>query len=124
MKLAIFTLIFMALPLGIAAEDFPAADKELNQVYQEVLRLYADDQAFVKKFRTAQQAWLKFRDAHLEALFPASDKGSEYGSVYPMCSGNVLAELTKARTAQLRAWVAGVEEGEVCAGSIKKKTKE
>ena len=124
MKFAIFIMIFIALPPCISAEDFSAADKELNQVYQEVLRRYADDQDFVKKFRTAQQAWLKFRDAHLEALFPASSKRGEYGSAYPMCSGIALAELTKARTAQLRAWIEGVEEGEVCAGSIKRKAKD
>ena len=40
-----------------------------------------------------------------------------YGSVYPVCAEEILADLTEARTAQLRFWLEGVEEGDACAGS-------
>jgi uncharacterized protein YecT (DUF1311 family) len=35
------------------------------------------------ELRTAQRAWLAFRDAHLQELYPAKDKQGEYGSMYP-----------------------------------------
>src|SRR5262245_60054345 len=98
----------------LSAADFKTADMELNRVYKEVLSVYKDDKDFIKNLRIAQQAWLKFRDAHLEALYPKADKQAAYGSVYPMCAGNVLAGLTEARTKQLRIWLEGIEEGEVC----------
>jgi len=31
-----------------------------------------------------QRAWPGYRDAYLEAMFPAADKQTEYGSIYPM----------------------------------------
>jgi uncharacterized protein YecT (DUF1311 family) len=100
-----------------AAQSLAAADKELNQVYQQVLAKYAANKAFVAKLRTAQKAWLAFRDAELEARYPASDKQTEYGSVYPMCADNELEAITRQRIQELRAWLKGTQEGDVCAGS-------
>ena len=102
-----------------ASNTLGAADKELNQVYQQVLRKYAKDTVFVAKLKTAQKAWLAFRDAELEARYPASDKSLAYGSVYPMCANNELEAMTRQRTDALRAWLKGAEEGDVCAGSYR-----
>jgi uncharacterized protein YecT (DUF1311 family) len=99
-----------------AANSLSAADKELNQVYQQVLRKYAKDTVFVGKLKTAQKAWLAFRDAELAARFPDNDK-SNYGSIYPMCADNELEAMTRQRTEELRAWLKGTQEGDVCAGS-------
>jgi uncharacterized protein YecT (DUF1311 family) len=102
-----------------ASNSLGAADKELNQVYQQVLRKYAKDTVFVAKLKAAQKAWLAFRDAELEARYPANDKSLEYGSVYPMCANNDLEAMTRQRTEALRAWLKGAEEGDVCAGSYR-----
>jgi uncharacterized protein YecT (DUF1311 family) len=99
-----------------AAQSLSAADKELNQVYQQVLSKYAKDTVFVGKLKTAQKAWLAFRDAELAARFPDNDK-SNYGSVYPMCADGELEAMTRKRTEELRAWLKGTQEGDVCAGS-------
>ncbi|QRN55773.1 DUF1311 domain-containing protein [Dyella caseinilytica] len=99
-----------------ASNSYGAADKELNQVYQQVLRKYAKDTVFVAKLKAAQKAWLTFRDAELAARFPDSDI-TNYGSVYPMCVNNELEAMTRKRTEELRAWLKGTEEGDVCAGS-------
>ena len=45
-----------------------------------------------------------FRDAHVQAIYPAADKRRAYGSIYPLCRWQVLTELTRARTTQLEAW--------------------
>lgn len=102
-----------------ACGAFREADEELKRVYARVLSEYASDAKFVRKLRAAQRAWLTFRDAHLEARFPAEDKRGAYGSVFPMCFCGVQEELTRARTAQLTKWVEGLTEGDVCAGSVR-----
>ncbi|HEY2915399.1 MAG TPA: lysozyme inhibitor LprI family protein, partial [Candidatus Angelobacter sp.] len=90
--------------------------RELNATYQGILKKYADDPAFIGRLRTAQRAWLKFRDAQLQMKFPPSN---QVGSVAPMCHALYKAELTQARTRELKIWLDGIEEGDVCAGSVK-----
>lgn len=96
---------------------FEIADKELNSVYRQLQEQYKSEPEFLAKLKAAQRAWIQFRDAHLEARFPLPDKQAMYGSVYPVCAEEILADLTEARTAQLRFWLEGVEEGDACAGS-------
>ena len=102
-----------------ACAQYKVADDELNRTYALVLKEYKADAAFVESMRAAQRAWLAYRDAHLEAMYPGRDKGLTYGSAYPMCRCYVLAEVTRERTAALQRWVTGLEEGDVCAGSIR-----
>ena len=107
-----------------ACDAYKTADQELNSLYQQVLKLYASDAAFLKAFRASQQAWLTYRDAQLEARFPTrpgEEKRVTYGSVYPTCRCTILAELTVARNQQLRVWVEGIAEGDVCSGSVRTK---
>lgn len=104
-----------------ATSHLQAADDELNRVYQAILSKYKDDREFLEKLRNAQQAWLTFRDAELEAKFPVENKQSHYGSVYPMCANLFLAQRTQERIRHLREWLDGTEEGNVCAGSVQYK---
>jgi len=100
-------------------KQYERADAELNNVYKQVLSEYAKDTEFIEKLKAAQRAWVAFRDAHLESIYPAKDKLAEYGSVYETCRCQVLTDLTKQRTEMLRQWLRGVKEGDVCSGSIK-----
>ena len=102
-------------------ELFELQDQTLNSNYQRILRAYADDPVFIEKLKAAQRAWLKFRDAELEALFPHADKLGNYGSVYEQARRFWAGVLTEERSRQLVRWLEGVEEGDVFAGSIKKK---
>jgi uncharacterized protein YecT (DUF1311 family) len=102
-----------------AADDFEKADQELNAVYRQVLKDYADDPLFIEKFKAAQRAWITLRDLELKASFPHEDEPMYYGSVYPMCSAYRKAELTKERTEYLRRYGKGTQEGDVCSGSLK-----
>ena len=99
--------------------DFTQIDNELNSLYQKILSEYADDPKFIAKFKASQRAWLKFRDAEMEALFPHGEETGYYGSAYPMCNSTWLAEITKERISQLKKWTDKVKEGDVCSGSIK-----
>jgi uncharacterized protein YecT (DUF1311 family) len=105
-----------------ACSRYKKADAEMNAVYRQVLNTHKKDSLFVAKFKVAQRAWVAFRDAHLESLYPEPNKihaYGAYGSVNPMCRCMVLAELTAERTKQLRQWLTGAEEGDVCAGSVR-----
>lgn len=102
-----------------AASELGAADRALNEVYEQVLREYRTDPSFVAKLKLAQRAWVHFRDAEMEALFPEADKQRAYGTVFPMCSAQSMTQLTKQRTEDLRRWLKGREEGDLCSGSIR-----
>jgi uncharacterized protein YecT (DUF1311 family) len=101
-----------------AEAEYKSADQELNRVYQAILKKYKDDAKFIAKFREAQRAWLKYRDAELEAKFPHAAEGGYYGSIFPLCDAQFRAELTRERIARLRVWLDGAEEGDACSGSV------
>ena len=94
-------------------------DKELNVVYQKILKKYSTDTLFLKKLKIAQNLWIKFRDAEAEAKFPAEDKKYEYGSIFPICYNSFLEELTRKRILELKKWLNGYDDGNVCNGSVK-----
>jgi uncharacterized protein YecT (DUF1311 family) len=96
---------------------YEKTDAELNKVYQKVLQVYQTDAVFVEKMKKSQRAWIAFRDAHLDSLYPAEDS-REYGSMFGMCHCQSQTEITQKRIAELQVWLDGVEEGG-CAGSIK-----
>lgn len=106
-----------------AGSEFEKADKELNRLYQSILAEYADNKLFIEKLKAAQLAWIKFRDAEMEALFPVKheDERYIYGSVYPTCYSIWMENITEERIAQLKKWSDKIQEGDVCAGSIKYK---
>ena len=100
-----------------AKAAYERADAELNTRYSEIVNRKRSDQAFIAKFRRAQRAWISFRDAHIDSIYPASNARSEYGSVYDLCRYQLLTALTAERVAQLRQWLGGVDETDTCAGS-------
>jgi uncharacterized protein YecT (DUF1311 family) len=104
-----------------ADTDLKKADDELNAVYQQVLKDYADDPTFVAKLRAAQRAWVAYRDADMEAFYPHVAEPGHYGSVLPMCMAIRNAVITRARTTELRGWLAGGIEGDACNGSVRGK---
>lgn len=109
---------------GLDQEDcrkYKQADAALNRLYRQILTDYKTDRAFVQKLRTAQRAWTAFRDAHVESLYPERNKLTAYGSANPMCRCIALEELTARRTEELRRWIDGTEEGDVCSGSVRTK---
>jgi uncharacterized protein YecT (DUF1311 family) len=101
-----------------AGSGYQKADKELNLVYQKILKEYAAQPTFIKKLKVAQRLWVQLRDAELAAKYP---NGGSYGSVEPMCESLYLESLTRERTKFLRVWLTGIPEGDVCSGSVKSK---
>lgn len=104
---------------GAVSGTLVKADKELNDTYNEILRQYKSDASFIKNLKKSQKLWIKFRDAEMKVKYPKREAGF-YGSMQPLCYTNYMAELTRKRTKELKDWLKGAEEGDTCAGSIKK----
>ncbi|MCB1464846.1 MAG: DUF1311 domain-containing protein [Nitratireductor sp.] len=91
-----------------AGKDYQKADAELNEVWAEAMAGAkendllggADDgrPAYEEALRSAQRAWIGFRDAHC-AYAGYAARG---GSMEPMLVNQCLARLTEERTMQLR----------------------
>jgi uncharacterized protein YecT (DUF1311 family) len=97
--------------------EYKQADRDMNRVYLKIVSDYRGDPVFIKALKKAQLAWLRYRDAHVDSIFPGA--ASQYGSVSTMCRCGSLSEITKERTQTLNRWLEGIEEGDVCAGSVK-----
>lgn len=100
--------------------DYQAADNELNRAYKQILKVYSGEKKFLNKLKESQRAWIKLRDADLEMMYPEENKRVQYGSAYPMCVIGLNTKITLQRIEYLKGWLAGIEEGDVCAGSIKR----
>lgn len=79
-----------------AAEEYQAADKELNQAYQE-LRSQLDSER-QQRLKEAQLAWIDFRDKTCSFEASSALGGTLEGLLYTRC----LTEETEQRTAELR----------------------
>ena len=88
------------------AQQYQAADKKLNQTYQDVMKRAAAPQRDLLK--KAQQAWIGLRDA--DCAFAGS--GTEGGSIQPMIINQCMTEKTVEREAFL-ASLMQCEEGDL-----------
>lgn len=84
--------------------QYKTADANLNQVYRRLVTMLSDEEK--TQLKTAQTAWLKYRDANCD--FVADQyKG---GSMRPMISAICLADMTTNRTTELRAQIKDREQ--------------
>lgn len=114
---ALFTIAQTQNDLNVEAKKkYENADKELNEIYNKVLKEYKEDAVFIQNLKKSQRLWLQFRDAEMKVKFPDREVGY-YGSVQPMCWSMYKEELTRERSKTLKLWLEGVEEGDACNGS-------
>lgn len=105
--------------MNIAAIDsYHKTDKQLNDIYKQILVKYKSDTIFIKNLKASQRIWITFRDAELKMKFPEKVEGF-YGSIHPVCVAGYLEKLTRQRILTLSAWIDGYIEGDACNGSIK-----
>ncbi|HYX70828.1 MAG TPA: lysozyme inhibitor LprI family protein [Terriglobales bacterium] len=85
-----------------AGDEATRVEAELNRVYATLLSKAAGDQVAVAKIKAAERAWIGYRDAYLEAMYPAKDKQAEYGSIYAMEISLLRAKLTQRQIVALQ----------------------
>ena len=86
-----------------AHREFQAADAALNRIYNQLSSKL--DEGRRAKLKEAELAWLKYRDGNCEFV------SSEYegGSMRPMVHSFCLADVTRARTAELKGQLKELE---------------
>ena len=84
------------------------ADKELNAAYRKLLDAGTREPTFIANLRTAQKAWIKFRDASLEARFACENQDNRicWGSMIQLDWPAYKTMLTRERTEQLNKLLA------------------
>jgi len=85
-----------------ANEAATRADADLSRAYDNVLSKAESDPEAVAKIKALETAWTAYRDAYIEATYPARDKQAEYGSVYPMEVDILRAKLTRQQIAAVK----------------------
>jgi uncharacterized protein YecT (DUF1311 family) len=109
-----------------AFDEFTASDKQMNAVYREILKKYADEPLFIEKLKIAQRLWLQLCGAETEARFPVAPNENPrevWGSDEPMDVQLYMAELTRERIKHLQVWLDGLPEVDNLAGSVHMRTK-
>ena len=85
-----------------ASEEASRADAELNETYRTLLSKAESQTEAVSKIKAAERAWIAYRDAYIDAMYPAKDKQTEYGSMYPMEVNLLRAKLSRQQAAALK----------------------
>ena len=85
-----------------ASEDAARVDARLNEVYRKLLAAAAKQPEALEKIKGAERAWVAYRDAYVEAMYPAKDKQAEYGSIYLMNVNLLRAKLTERQITEVR----------------------
>jgi uncharacterized protein YecT (DUF1311 family) len=85
-----------------ASDEAARADLELSSAYKGFLAKIAGDSLAIAKVRESERAWLRYRDAYIEAVYPAKDKQLAYGTEYPMDVDILSAKLTREHLVALK----------------------
>src|SRR5579863_1399971 len=88
-----------------ASDEAARVDTQLNDMYRRLLSQAASQEGAVAKIKVAERGWITYRDAYVEAMYPATDKQAQYGSIYPMEVDLLRAKLTQQHVAALKKLV-------------------
>ncbi|KAA8693382.1 putative Lipoprotein [Pseudomonas caricapapayae] len=90
-----------------AANELAALDADLNKQYNAQMA-WLKTPAKKQAFKDAQLKWIALRDA--DCLYQAG-KPEDSGSIWPLLQSQCLADQTRVRLQQLKAYVACREDG-------------
>ena len=85
-----------------ANDEAARVDTELDEVFRKLLSQAASQGEAVAKIKAAERAWVAYRDAYLDAMYPAKNKQAEYGSIFPMEANLLRAKLTRRQVTALK----------------------
>lgn len=85
-----------------ASQEAGRIDVQLNDEYHKLLSKVASQPEAVAKIKAAERAWIAYRDAYIEAMYPAKNKQAEYGTIYPMEADLLRAKLTQQHLTALK----------------------
>jgi len=65
-----------------ASEEARRVDVDLDDIYNKLLSAARNQSGAVEKTKVLQKAWTAYRDAYIDAMYPAENKLAVYGSVF------------------------------------------
>jgi uncharacterized protein YecT (DUF1311 family) len=78
--------------------EYKKADAHLNSIYRKALAALQSDKTAVADLKTAEFAWIKYRDAHCQAAAHQYDGGS----IQPMIESQCLQLVTQHRIEEIK----------------------
>jgi len=87
-----------------SARKYKEADDELNKVYRALMSKL-DDEGHKTSLKTAQQAWLKYRDSNCDFESYLNRGGTIYSVVVSGC----MTSMTNSRTKELKEEIAALD---------------
>jgi uncharacterized protein YecT (DUF1311 family) len=85
-----------------ASKEADRVDAKLNTAYHQLLGKAMSEENAVRKIKAAERDWIAYRDAYIEAMYPATNKRTEYGSMYAMDVALLRAKLTQQHLAEIQ----------------------
>lgn len=85
-----------------ANEEVVRVEAEWKKLQQTIEVAARKEPGALDKIRAEARAWVAYRDAYLEAMYPAKDKQAAYGSIFPMEMGLLRAKVTRDQIQALR----------------------
>jgi len=95
-----------------AGDEAKRADAELNRVYGQLLLKAEKDPVATAKIKAAEKLWIAYRDAYIEAMYPAEDKQAAYGTMYSMETSLLIAKMSRQHTSALKELLRQHDGGE------------
>lgn len=89
-----------------AAKKYKQADDELNRVYRQLVAKL-EDEGHKTSLKTAQQAWLKYRDTNCD-FESYLNRG---GTIYSLVVSDCMTVMTNSRTSELKEQIKRLEGG-------------
>ena len=94
-----------------ASQEASRSQNELDHIYNQLLAKASGQPEASAKIKAAEKSWLNYRDAYLDAMYPATDKQAEYGTIYPMEANLLRARLTKQHIFDLKEMLRHYNDG-------------
>jgi uncharacterized protein YecT (DUF1311 family) len=85
-----------------ADAELRRAERELDEAARRLLSTVRDKPGAAARVKAMEQSWVAYRDAFVEAAYPAKDKQASYGTMFLVEALLTRARLTRRHTAEVR----------------------
>ncbi len=97
-------------------------DREMLDLYNEVMEKYADDFDFINWFKQSQIYWVQYKDRYVKSLYPRKNDyyKKEFGKDAGYCKCEEWTRMTRRRIEDIKVFLGeGSERYKHCPTSIK-----
>lgn len=103
-----------------AQNNLKAASSQMAGLISYIDSAYSHNTALLILLKSSQNAWEKYSEAQIKMRYP-SYNAQNYNRHIALCVSNYMTQLINSRIALLQEWKEGIEEGDLCAGSVQYK---